>query len=71
LFYAVVVVGLLVPGGVWITGYVGRADGFGGLLQGVREVFENWLISAVVAMILISQALLLFLVVRTKRFVSV
>jgi len=67
LFYAVIVVGLLVPGGVWITGYVGRANGFGGLLQGAREVLENWLISAVIAMILISQALLLFLSVDTSQ----
>jgi hypothetical protein len=67
LFYVVIVVGLLVPGGVWITGYAGRANWFGDLLQGVREVFENWLISAIVATILISQALLLFLSVDTSQ----
>jgi hypothetical protein len=66
-FYAVIVVGLLVPGGVWITGYVGRATGFRDLLQGSREVLENWLSSAIIAMILISQMLLLFLSVDTSQ----
>ena len=67
LFYAVIVVGLLVPGGIWIIGYVGRANGFESLLQGTREVLANWLISAVIAVILISQALLLFLSVDTSQ----
>jgi len=67
LFYAVIVVGLLVPGGIWIIGNVGRANGFESLLQGTREVLANWLISAVIAVILISQALLLFLSVDTSQ----
>ena len=67
LFYAVIVVGLLVPGGIWIIGNVGRANGVESLLQGTREVLANWLISAVIAVILISQALLLFLSVDTSQ----
>ena len=67
LFYAVIVVGLLVPGGIWIIGNVGRANGVESLPQGTREVLANWLISAVIAVILISQALLLFLSVDTSQ----
>jgi hypothetical protein len=65
-FYAVIVVGLLVPGGVFITGAVG-GNGFESLPQGVREVLANWLISVIVATMLLSQALLLFLSVDTSQ----
>jgi len=65
-FYAVIVLGILIPGAVLITG-ANEDAGWTGFVGAVHDAFAVGLIWFLIAIVLISQALLLFLSVEAAR----
>jgi hypothetical protein len=63
-FYALILLVLLVPGGVFLFGAGSNAFDF---FRGVGEVYREWLLWVPVGILLTSQALLLFLSVDTSQ----
>jgi hypothetical protein len=64
IFYALIVLGLLVPGAVFLVG-----DHFfwPGFYEGVRDAYKEWLLWIPIAVVLSGQTLLLFLSVDTSQ----
>jgi hypothetical protein len=64
IFYALIVLGLLVPGAVFL---VGDQFFWPGLYEGVRDAYKAWLLWIPIAVVLSGQTLLLFLSVDTSQ----
>lgn len=62
-FYALIVLGLLVPGAVFLAGYSRWPE----LYEGVRGTYKEWAVWVPIAVVLSGQALLLFLSVDTAQ----
>jgi len=65
IFYALIVLGLIVPGGVYIVG--GDLTKWPGLVQGVENTYKEWMSWIPIVAVLVGQALLLFLSVDTSQ----
>ena len=64
-FYALILLGLIVPGSMFIVG--GDWAKWSGLLGGLKDVYTAWTFWILTGVILTSQALLLFLSVDTSQ----
>jgi hypothetical protein len=64
-FYALILLGLIVPGAVLFTG--GDFSNWPKLIQGVEEMYKEWMFWIPAGAVLASQALLLFLSVDTSQ----
>ena len=64
-FYGLILLGLIVPGGVFIAG--GEFSKWPGLIRGVKGSYTDWGFWILAVVILASQALLLFLSVDTSH----
>jgi len=63
IFYALIVLGLLVPGAVFLAGYSHWPE----LYAGVKGTYKEWAVWIPIAVVLSGQALLLFLSVDTSQ----
>ena len=64
-FYALIVLGLLVPGAVFLVGR--DFSHWHDLLKGITETYQEWLVWIPIAVVLSGQALLLFLSVDASQ----
>jgi hypothetical protein len=64
-FYALIVLAFIVPGAIFLALY--KLEGWGKFLEAVTEAYGDWILSLLVAAVLASQALLLFLSVDTSQ----
>lgn len=64
-FYAVTLLGLIVPGAIFIMGE--DFSKWAGLVQGVKETYKEWMFWILAGVVLASQALLLFLSVDASQ----
>jgi len=64
-FYALIVLGLVVPGAVFLLG--GDFSKWSGLVRGVKDAYKEWMFWIPAGAVLASQALLLFLSVDTSQ----
>ncbi len=64
-FYALIVLAFIVPGAIFLALY--KFEGWRKFLQSVTEAYGEWLLWLLIAAVLISQALLLFLSVDTSQ----
>ena len=64
-FYALILLALIVPGAIFLSLY--KFEGWGKFLETVNEAYGDWMLWLLIAAILASQALLLFLSVDTSH----
>jgi hypothetical protein len=64
-FYALIVLGLIVPGAVFLLG--GDFSKWSGFVRGVQDAYKEWMFWIPAGAVLASQALLLFLSVDTSQ----
>ena len=64
-FYTLILLALIVPGATLLALY--KFEGWGKLLETVTEAYGDWMLSLLIAAVLTSQALLLFLSVDTSQ----
>lgn len=64
-FYALILLAFIVPGATFLSLY--KFEGWGEFLETVKEAYGDWMLWLLIAAILASQALLLFLSVDTSH----
>jgi hypothetical protein len=64
-FYALILIALIVPGAIFLALY--KFEGWGKFLDTVTEAYGDWTLWLLIAAVLASQALLLFLTVDTSK----
>jgi hypothetical protein len=64
-FYALIVLAFVVPGAIFLALY--KFEGWGKFLETVNEAYGDWILWLLIAAVLASQALLLFLSVDTSQ----
>lgn len=64
-FYALIILAFIVPGAIFLASY--RFEGWGKFLETVNEAYREWVLWLLIAAVLASQTLLLFLSVDTSQ----
>jgi hypothetical protein len=64
-FYALIILALVVPGAIFLALY--KFEGWGKFLETVNETYGDWMLWLLIAAVLASQALLLFVSVDTSQ----
>jgi hypothetical protein len=65
IFYALIVLAFVVPGAIFLALY--KFEGWGKFLETINEAYSDWILWLLIAAVLASQALLLFLSVDTSQ----